>query len=204
MIYWLAGLVLSMMGSIPPGLISLSVSHTTIQRGARAALYLAAGAAFAEFFQAWFAAAMSDWFLAHQEIERPLQWIAMGLFLVLGVYLLFFAGPMTKGAKIKDGRGWKLFGAGVMVSVFNLLAIPYWFTYCGWLRLWGYPMSKTMEMLLFSGGVTIGTMISLSMYVWLAGYLIRNSATFSVYANKIIGVIFLGLTAITLWQIFSK
>jgi len=53
MILLCAGVILSLFGSLPPGLISLSVAQTAIARTLPAALFLAIGAAFAEFFQAW-------------------------------------------------------------------------------------------------------------------------------------------------------
>jgi threonine/homoserine/homoserine lactone efflux protein len=54
----LAGFVLSLLGSLPPGLINLSVAYIAIRRSFFAAMALGAGAAFAEYFQALIAVAL--------------------------------------------------------------------------------------------------------------------------------------------------
>mgnify|MGYP003382638353 CR=1 FL=1 len=77
MVLFAAGFVLSLFGSLPPGLISLSVAQTAIQKGVIAALFLAAGAAGAEFFQAWAAVALTDWFMSHPGAEQIFQWAAI-------------------------------------------------------------------------------------------------------------------------------
>ena len=93
MLLFFAGFLLSLMGSIPPGLISLTVAQTSIARGFTAAMVLATGAAFAEFFQAWVAVLLTDWFLSHPMAERWFHWAAMPVFFVLGFHLLFLAKP---------------------------------------------------------------------------------------------------------------
>lgn len=189
----IAGFILSLLGSLPPGLISLSVAQTAIQRGIAAALALAVGAAFAEFFQALAAVLLSDWFLSHPSVEAGFHWVAIVVFLGLGVYLIFFAKPPSVpaiAAKIPIG---KQFGKGIILSVFNLLAIPYWFTYCGWLRVEGWWREGIFNTCLFALGVTIGTIFALGLYAWLGMTIVQHSSSLTRQANRFIGIIFLVL-----------
>ncbi|HAD10898.1 MAG TPA: hypothetical protein DCF33_00520 [Saprospirales bacterium] len=196
-----AGFMLSLMGSLPPGLISLTVSQTSIQRGLAAAWAVAAGAAFAEFFQAWIAVVFTDWFLSHPVAERGFQWAALPVFLVLGIHLLFFAkSPTLKKTVVLPSLS-NQFRKGILISVFNLLAIPYWFVYCGWLRMEGYWKDGTGYTLIFSIGVSLGTFAALGLYAWLGQAILKRSSSVAKYANRVIGLLFLGLGLKVLWSI---
>jgi|GEM_PF-501907 len=251
-----AGFILSLFGSIPPGLISLSVSQASISRGLSAAMALASGAALAEFFQAWAAVVLTDWFLSHPAAAQGFHWAAVPVFFVIGFQLIFFAKPMERGSnkgtilgcrfclcqdarrafsgtkkwtsneernkisppklslysnrvpirppeKIEPGNMPRQFVKGMILSAFNLLAIPYWFVYCGWLRLEGWWKEGLWATLVFSFGVAIGTLFSLSLYAWLGQIILRRSGEVTRYANRFIGLIFLGLGIEVLWGLIK-
>ena len=193
-----AGFALSLFGSLPPGLISLTVSQTSIARGLAAAMAVAAGAAVAEFFQAWAAVLFTDWFLSHPMAERVFQWAAVPVFLALGIHLLFIAKPIQPSVKLTATKLRGQFGKGLMVSFFNLLAVPYWFVYCGWLRVEGWWEEGFFPTLVFSMGVSVGTLFALALYAWLGQMILDRSDKVARYANRVIGLIFLGLGVKTL------
>lgn len=196
-----AGFMLSLLGSLPPGLISLSVAQTSLTRGLAAALALATGAATAEFFQAWLAVGLSDWFMSHPAAERGFHWAAIPVFFVLGIHLLFFARPSHAQAQVAATPMHRQFIKGLMISVFNLLAIPYWFVYCGWLRLEGWWKEGLLFTWLFSLGVSIGTVCALGIYAWLGQLVLNRAGELAKYANKAIGLIFLALGMKTLYSL---
>ncbi|MFN0215639.1 MAG: LysE family translocator [Saprospiraceae bacterium] len=203
MILLYAGLFLSLLGSLPPGLISLSVSQTSITKGLTAALTLALGASVAEFFQAWSAVCLTDWFLSHHETERIFRWAAVPVFFVAGIYLLFVAKSVSQPVNISK-RSWSgQFLKGVVISLFNLLAIPYWFVYCGWLRVEGWWEPGLFSTLIFSLGVSIGTMLALLLYAWLGQLLLMRSGQMGQSANRIIGLIFIGLGIKLLFELLG-
>lgn len=189
----LAGFILSLFGSIPPGLISLTVAQTSITRGWKPALVLALGAALAEFFQAWGAVLLADWFLSHPAAERGFHWAAVPVFFALGIHLLFFAKAPKGPAAIMPGDLFKQFYKGLIVSAFNLLAVPYWFVYCGWLKVEGWWREGLFWTLVFSLGVSIGTVFALGLYAWLGQIILHRSKELARYANALIGLIFLAL-----------
>jgi threonine/homoserine/homoserine lactone efflux protein len=193
------GIVLSLLGSLPPGLISLSVAQTALHRGFYTAMILALGAACAEFFQAMVAVWLSDWFLQHRETERWFEWGAIPVFLVLAIHLMFFAQPPGSPREAETTRPLRVFLHGVLISAFNLLAIPYWFVYVGWLRVSGWWREGTLSTLLFSAGVTAGTMLALGCYALLSDRLLRKSAWLSRWANRIVGLLFAGMALKLLW-----
>jgi threonine/homoserine/homoserine lactone efflux protein len=200
MLFLLAGWTLSFLGSIPPGLISMSVAHITVQRGFRAAMTAAAGAALAEFFQAWAAVALSDYFLQNPALERFFYWASLPVFVFLGFYLLFWSKSVKKPAEYLHKNSFlKLFGLGLAVSAFNLLAIPYWFVYCAWLRRSEWWQEGPVWTFVFSAGVTLGTLCALGLYACAARFALQKSTVVARYTNIAVGLTFLGLAGKTLW-----
>ena len=196
-----AGFALSLFGSLPPGLISLTVAQTSIMRGWAAAMAVALGAAIAEFFQAWAAVVLTDWFLSHPAAERGFNWAAVPVFFTLGIHLIFFAKPPRPPEKADAGNLRKQFAKGLVVSIFNLLAVPYWFVYCGWLRVEGWWQEGLFWTLIFALGVSLGTVFALGLYAWLGQVILRRSSEVARYANRFIGLIFLGLGLKVLWEL---
>lgn len=199
-----AGIILSLIGSLPPGLISLSVAYTALERSLTAALVLAFGAAFAEFFQAWVAVLLTDWFLSNPAASAIFEVAAMVVFIILGCYLIYWAQPPQKPKAPDSGTLPVFFLKGIVISAFNLLAIPYWFTYCGWLRMEGWwGEDTTTNTLLFALGVTLGTCLALALYAWLGTLMIRKAAQFARHANRFIGLLFWALAMKTLFKLLQ-
>jgi len=197
-----AGMFISFLGSLPPGLISLSVARTALMRGFLASVVLAFGAACAEFFQALLAVQFADWFVANPHTERYFQWGALPVFGGLGIYLLFFART-PKAPKVPDRVNvFKQFMRGVMVSAFNLLAIPYWFAYVAVLRVQG--IWEDGGQWLFAAGVTLGTMTALVLYALLGQLVLQRSASVAKIANRVVGLMFLGLALQVAWKMWKS
>jgi threonine/homoserine/homoserine lactone efflux protein len=93
----------------------------------------------------------------------------------------------------------KLFGLGLAVSAFNLLAIPYWFVYCAWLRMSDWWQDGWAWTFVFSTGVTLGTLCALALYGLAARFALQKSDAVARYANLVVGLTFLGLAAKTAW-----
>lgn len=199
MLLFFAGFGLSLMGSLPPGLISLTVAQSAIARGLAAGLAVALGAAFVEFFQAWAAVLLTDWFLSHPTAEQAFQWAAMPIFLALGIHLLFFAKPQMAVGPVAPAPLPRFFAKGMFVSAFNLLAVPYWFVFCAWLRVEGYWQTGWSAVLVFSLGVSFGAAFALGLYAWLGRVVVRRAGDWARFANGFIGLIFLGLGLKLLW-----
>jgi len=55
--------------------------------------------------------------------------------------------------------------------------------------------------LIFSFGVTLGTMFSLALYAWLGQLIVERSSDIAKRANQLIGLLFLGLGIKTLLEL---
>ena len=71
--HFLLGFVFSFIGSIPFGMINLTVVDTTIHKGLRAGIVLGLGAAIIEFFQAIIAVLFTHIFIDNPQIAEWIQ-----------------------------------------------------------------------------------------------------------------------------------
>lgn len=197
---WLfgAGVLLSFVGSLPPGLISLSVARTAVLRGFGAAMVVATGAAVAEFFQAWVAALCAGWLAAHPIIEQVLRWATAPVFAAVALYLWFWVKPPRSTAVVASEQLLRQFSQGVLVSAFNLLAVPYWVVYTTWLRANGWWHSGPKGYLLFALGVVAGTLLALGLYARLGDFLRARGDVAHRTINRTVAVLFGGLALWTL------
>ena len=168
-VHVLLGVVLSFLGSIPFGTINVTVIESAIWRGMRTALWVIFGAAVIEFIQAAVALKFSYLIVRYPLTEQILLWVSIPIFIGLGVYYL--RQKRTEETEIHGYSGGKGFLKGVIVSSLNVLAIPYWIfygTYLTSVRL--IDPGHGSNIMLFSLGVFIGTVIILTVYARLGLY----------------------------------
>ncbi len=93
----------------------------------------------------------------------------------------------------------KQFIHGVVISAFNLLAIPYWFAYVALLRVQG--IWENGGEWVFAAGVTLGTMVAMLLYALLGQLVLQRSAKVAKVANRVVGLMFLALAIQVIWKL---
>ncbi len=189
-----AAAFLSFIGSLPPGLISLWVARTAVLHGFRMAMAVALGASLVEFFQAWGAVLFSEWLMRNPEIVQGLRWGIGPVFLGIAGYLWFWAKPPCIDLEApKRQRAVQQFYKGMVISLFNLLAVPYWVVYAAWLHLHGWWQAGRGGNLLFAVGVVVGTLVALALYARLGHVLQVSGHRAHRIANRLVALIFIAL-----------
>ena len=174
------------------GTINVSIAEESIRRGVRAGIIMACGAAFVEFFQAYIALSFFNILSTNPEVERTIIVICIPIFLVIGCYYLFKKNsinpsPTTRASHVIG------FAKGVMVTAFNLIAIPYYVFLGGYLHSAGLIRLQPEFVAAFSVGVVGGTFLVFLLYAQLGQYIRRKSEKLSLYAGKLVGMIFIAI-----------
>lgn len=209
------GFVLSFIGSLPLGMINLTVAETSIQKGKQAAILVAIGAALIEFGQAFIAVKFTHLFTDSPIVDTVIHVVAIPIFLGLGIYYLLTKTitpstppvPLIKNERtvvapnsslfaiklkiIKHEESIKLIGKGLLISSLNLLAIPYWLFYGIYLSSQGYLGTDGLNLFFFALGVGWGTFILLLGYIHLSKWIVCKWGNVQHYANQFIGIVFL-------------
>lgn len=192
---FLAGLALSFLGSLPPGIISMTVTSVSIRKGIEAALIVGAGAAVIEIIQAWLSIQFTLLYVEQEAVSHYFQLATIPIFLGLGIYYWLVQTSPPQNKPYSFEQSFKL-GAGV--STLNLLAFPYWIFYGTYLQHQGILPSNQLAIGAISLGVGIGTFVLLGIYAKAGQLLLNRLPLVNTWVNKGVGTIMLGLGT---WQV---
>jgi threonine/homoserine/homoserine lactone efflux protein len=184
-ILFLIAFTLSFVGTLPPGLITLTITQTTISEGKSAGLRNGLGATIPEFLYTYVALIGIDFLLDHADISYYIQWASVVIFLALGLWFWFAKPSEIREVQVKANHR-KFFLRGLTAGFFNFLIVPFWVVVVGWLRANGYAL---------------GALLAFVLYVELGAVILRRFQEVAAYVNKIIGGLFLLLFAYQLWEL---
>jgi threonine/homoserine/homoserine lactone efflux protein len=205
LLHIIVGFGISFIGSLPFGMINMTVAHTAIRKGMKPALAMAAGASLVEVFQAFLSLKFTWLFLENTSLEKAFQIIAAVVFFLIGVYFLFIAKSHTPNLEPEPpGRKRHEFLKGMFISSLNLMIIPYWVFYGAVLTANGWLKMENLYVAVFSIGTALGTMFLLFLYSMLGAKILKKSAQITKWVNKFIGLVLLGFAGYEAWQAFVK
>ncbi|GIV32511.1 MAG: hypothetical protein KatS3mg031_0046 [Chitinophagales bacterium] len=188
--HFIAGLIISFVGTLPPGMISLTVINTTVKKSVRQGILVAAGASFLEFFQA-FAAVFFSRFLTHSEVIKTIiNYSAAPVFAGLGLFFLFRKVKHTSPEKAYASSS-SSFLKGMLISSFNLFVIPFWIFWSTYLANKNWIELQLLPSLVLTIGIITGTFLALLLYIWM-GRLLKNKVDrIGLWIDNVVGMAFL-------------
>ncbi len=197
--YILIAFVLSVLGTLPIGLITLTIAQKTIEKGKSAGWKIALGATLIEFFYTIIALLGLDILSVESSWKRYIQIGTIFFFFILSIYY-WFKAPTVIIKSIKDTKE-KYFLQGIGIGLMNMLIVPFWLVIGLWLESNGINFENKFYIFWFSIGGTLGALLVFIAYIEGSILLVNKSEKITSYANKIIGGLFFILTVIQLFQI---
>ncbi len=190
LIHFLLGIAVSFAGSLPPGVISITVMDTAARKSFRDSVIVAGAASFVEFFQSFVAVLFSKLFMKNEMVSVFIQYGAAPLFLLLGIF--FFTKdrlfPKKESARRHAATNVAL---GVMVGGLNVFVIPFWVFWSSYFASNKWIDLEYGSIALFSAGVTVGTMLALLLYARIGLRLASKTALMAWWGNKTLGLLFI-------------
>ena len=196
--YFIVAFILSAVGSMPIGLITLTIAQRTLEKGSKAGVGVALGATFPEFFYTFSALISLDYLTLESAIEAKIKVASIFLFFALGLYYWF---KKTTSSHIQEPKSNRDFFIGFMTASMNVLIVPFWVFIAIWLQSYGFAFDDNTCILVFSLGSALGALLIFYAYVILAESVLKKSDYINFYANKIIGGLFLALAVLQIIQI---
>jgi threonine/homoserine/homoserine lactone efflux protein len=184
------GFIASFIGSLPIGMLNMTVMEISFSKSLRQGVLFSAGAAFTEFFQAIIAIKFSSWFIENPMVEMMIKLSVIPVLLIFGVIHLRkkFNDSTSKGNESEKYSG---FSNGMSLSGINPISIPFWVFYAVWFQSMGWISFETIPAVMFVTGITLGTFVCLSMYGKLGQYIFSRIAVLNLWMNKIVGGVFI-------------
>ena len=185
------GVVLNLVGYIPPGNINLTVVQITITRGIRQALYFITAFSAVEVLFTFGVMRFVQWLSSEVDLGNIIDVVMVVMFGVLGVITWRSRKEMPKADYSKKDS----IRYGLLLGVVNPMQIPYW------LFVGSYLISKEwidigyLSLSVFSIGSGIGAAIALYGFARFAQYVQEKFALSSYKVNKGIALLFFALSA---------
>ena len=162
---FLIAFLFSFVGSIPPGSINLSVLQLALNGKHAAGYRFALASALVEFPYAIIAIKFENVITSTPWVEKNFQIISTAVMLTLGIVSLIQNSRPRKPGKL----AYSGFRKGIIISILNPLAIPFWIGVTAYLHHQGWiELSTNSRIIFYALGISAGTFTLLSVIVLLA------------------------------------
>ena len=166
------GLVFSFLGSIPPGILNITIIQLGLEHRLGAAWRFAVAAAIIEYPYAWLAISFEKIIAGTPSITGNLQLISALVLLLLGVLNLWSARNVDTSYKKFSSSG---FRRGLILSLLNPMALPFWIGITAYLKSNGLiALGSQPEIHSYLFGVSLGALVLLISLAYLAKTMIRH------------------------------
>lgn len=172
---FLVGTAFSFLGSIPPGTLNLSVLQLGLDGKTKIAWRFALAVTIVEYPYAWLAIQFEYWITSSPVVIENFQLITAIVMTTIGVTNLMSAQKPSKMALKLQASG---FRRGLILSILNPMALPFWIGVTAYLKAQGWvDLSSTLRLHSYVFGTSVGVLLLLGSFILLA-------RKFSGYANQ--------------------
>jgi threonine/homoserine/homoserine lactone efflux protein len=156
----------SFVGTIPPGTLSVTIIQLGLNQKLNIAWRMAFAAALIEYPYAWAAVKFQGFLAPSIEITKGFHLIAAVTMILLGVLNLWSSARPSKLTRRFEASG---FRKGIVLSLLNPLAVPFWMAMTAYLKSYGWvDLSDNFEIHAYLLGVSTGTLVLFMLLAYLA------------------------------------
>lgn len=196
---FLLGFFFSFIGSIPPGTLNITVLQLGLEKKTNIALRFALAVAIIEYPYAWIGVQFEYYITSTPVVLDNFQLIAALVMTVLGIINLLPSREPKGFAKRFNDSG---FRRGIILSILNPMAIPYWMGFTAYLKVQGWIDLSTPGLLhSYVFGTAIGALALLTLLVIFAQR-VAPYVQGSRLIKTIPGLVLLGLGLYAWWKYF--
>lgn len=179
---FIIGAVLSFIGSIPPGTLNVLVLQMGLEKKVRQALRFALAVAIVEYPYTWIAVVFEHWIMSSAVVLANFQLLGAVVMTTLGAFSLWAARkPTNFSVKFQESG----FVRGLVLSVLNPQAIPFWIGVTAYLKMQGWiDLGTGWRLHSYILGTSVGAFILLSMLALLA-----NRMSYVMQHNRLVKLI---------------
>jgi threonine/homoserine/homoserine lactone efflux protein len=187
---FIAGLAFSFVGSIPPGTLNVSVLQLGLDKKINTALRFALAVSIVEYPYAWVAVQFEYWLTSSPVVIENFQLITAIVMTALGLFTLWASRrPSTFSVKFNESG----FRRGLILSLLNPMAIPYWMGATAYFKAQGWINLSTTGLLhSYVLGTSVGAMLLLALFVFMAARLAPYVQQ-NIFIKMLPGIIMLAL-----------
>ena len=198
------GLIIALIGVIPPGLLNISAAKISLKEGWERGLIFSVGVCVIVCVQTYLAAIFASYLSNHPDVVEILQRVALIIFVLITIYFLVIAKKQPKPqvqthAKSMHSR----FFQGMFLSSINVFPIPFQAYITLTLASIGWITFEAVSIASYVSGAAMGTFIMLYIYIFFFDKLKDKKIASQKNMNYIIGSITGIISVVTLINILK-
>jgi len=197
----LVGFLAAFIGLIAPSMLNMTAARTSIEKGKKAGIQFAAGAASVVFVQAFVAVTFAKYLVANPDVITKLKTAAIFVLLALSVFFFMQARKKFK-AEGKDKKG-NSYVVGLGMSSLNMLAIPFYLAMATLAESKGWMPIEQPYSTVFVVGAVLGAFSLFATYASFAEIIAEKAQFIAKNINYILSVLFIVLAIATAIQVFA-
>jgi len=201
LIYFLIGLTVCFVGTIPFGPINLAVVKITVDHNFRRGLEVAIAASLVEIAEALIAISFGMIISTYLESNIPFKLLIASAFIILAV-IIFRRRTGTELRATANGRH-SYFLRGLMLAAVNPQAIPYWIFAIAAISQYAELDYTGIRLMGFLFGVFVGKLLALTGFVYASNYLKMHLQQSSKLVNQVLASILLLIGMGQMWNVIS-
>lgn len=143
------GLLVSFLGTLPLGVLNITIMRVSLLQGLRSALQFALACALVELVYSYLSVELTQSLIQFPALKPLTEVVAAITLLGMGIYYI----RKNNSLPTTDQRSIRPFFLGVLLSVVNVVAFPFWILYTTLLQAKGYVgiMDTSLVMLYVLG-----------------------------------------------------
>ncbi|WP_372754337.1 lysine transporter LysE [Mariniflexile sp.] len=204
-VIFLLGLIVALLGVIPPGLLNMTAAKISLKEGPVRGVMFSIGVCIVVIAQTYLAAIFARQLSNHLEIVDVLQRVAFVIFVLITIYFLFIA--KKEPVEVEEPARWSKKGRffqGVFLSSINIFPIPYQAYMTITLASFNLLDFSQISIISYVAGAAMGTFVMLYIYMFFFDKIKGKSITSQKSMNYLIGSITAIISIITLINIIKE
>jgi threonine/homoserine/homoserine lactone efflux protein len=202
---FIIGLLIALVGVIPPGLLNMTAAKVSLKEGYNRGVMFSIGVCVIVCVQTCIASIFASYLSNHPDVVDILQRVAFVIFVLITIYYLLIAKKQPKPQleqSIKSKRS--RFFQGMLLSSLNVFPIPYQAYMTITLASFGWLTFESISIASYVAGAAMGTFIMLYVYIFFFDKIKDKNFTTQKNMNYIIGTITGVIAIITLVNIIKE
>lgn len=187
--HFVLGFITSFLGTLFPSMLSMTTVKISIKENKKKAISFAAGVSTIVIGQAYAAVAFSKLLLSNPEYLTTLQKIGTVVFIGLSIFFFTQAFKSKKKSAGQKERKIKGYISGLLFSMLNMFAIPFYFGVTSTLVMMHWYEFEAMNNFSFVIGSSAGTFFLLFLYATLAKRIEKRMIWLANQMDLILGII---------------
>lgn len=169
--YW--GLIISFLGSLPPGVMNVAAMQIAGKQGADAAFVYALGSMLAEVIIVRVALSGMSWLSRSRRFFQLLEWMTAALLVIFSIGCFAASGSLQDFSVLLPELVLPPFVTGVVLSVINPLHIPFWMGWSTVLMNRGLLLHGARRYNIYVTGIGTGTIAGFAVFIYGGQYLLK-------------------------------